>query len=95
LAARLIANFHRREITREEKEGWINGLAKIYKSQGLKTTCVISTGGYENQIKNRIMEVTGLDSSTVTTYLADEFKQELVGGSHGMPAPQQIYLLPK
>jgi predicted alpha-1,6-mannanase (GH76 family) len=36
LIARLVANFHRRLVTAEEKTEWINGLAKIYMNNGLK-----------------------------------------------------------
>ena len=35
LLARAISNWHRREVPREEKEKWINGLAKTYQEQGL------------------------------------------------------------
>ena len=70
LIARLVSNYHRRKISREEKEQWINGLAKIYQKQGLKVE------GTHNQIKNRIMQVTGLGNVTVGLYLTAEFKQE-------------------
>jgi hypothetical protein len=71
LLARLIANFHRRQITREEKEEWINGLARIYKKQGLKVDI-----HNENEIVNRIAETTGLERSTVLRHLKSEYKQE-------------------
>jgi len=86
LAARLIANFHRRQVSREEKEEWINGLAKIYKSQGLSDTKLVR-GEYHNEIKEKLMEVTGLSDWTVYHYLAAEFKQEAVGGGTSPPIP--------
>jgi hypothetical protein len=71
--ARCVANWHRREVPREEKEEWINGLAKIYKEQGLK----ISAGSeHKNEIIEKIVEVTGLDITTVRDYISPEFKQE-------------------
>jgi hypothetical protein len=79
LLARLIANFHRRQVSREEKEEWINGLAKIYKDQGLRVS-FIKGDGIQNEIKQKIMEVTGLSESTVNRYLANEFKSEQKGG---------------
>lgn len=79
LLARLIANFHRRQVTKQEKEEWINGLAKIYKAQGLRVF-VTDNDGKSNEIKQKLVEVTGLNQSTVHEYLANEFKQELKGG---------------
>jgi len=83
LAARLIANFHRREITREEKEGWINGLARIYQLQGLKVsgTRIGSAGDTPNEIKQKLIEVTGLADHTVLEYLSKDFKQDQIDGS--------------
>jgi phosphotransferase system IIB component len=75
LLARLIANFHRRQVSREEKEEWINGLAEIYKKQGLKVRLNIGSE-HENQIKNKIVEITGLSKEAVEKYLLAEFKQE-------------------
>jgi hypothetical protein len=51
--ARLIANFHRRQITREEKEAWINGLAGLYQKQGLKVSQKVGSAQAINQIKNK------------------------------------------
>jgi hypothetical protein len=79
LAARLIANFHRRQVSKEEKEEWINGLAQIYKAQGLGVSS-IKGDGIQNEIKQKIMEVTGLSESTVSRHLANEFKSERKGG---------------
>ena len=79
LLARLIANFHRRQVSREEKEEWINGLAKIYYDQGLRV-CHVDTDGRQNQIKDKLVEVTGLTEHTIREYLTDEFKQEQKGG---------------
>jgi len=64
LVARLVSNFHRRQITREEKEEWINGLARIYKKQGLTTSFI-----------EKISGVTGLSNWTVGEYLEVEYKQ--------------------
>jgi len=73
LTARCVANWHRRQVSREEKQKWINGLAKIYKKQGLK----ISVGGeHKNEIVEKIVEVTGLHVTTLREYLSSEFKQE-------------------
>ena len=79
MLARLIANFHRRQVSREEKEEWINGLAKIYREQGLRVSS-IKRDGIENQIKHKIMETTGLSEVTISRYLHEEFKQEMRGG---------------
>jgi hypothetical protein len=72
LVARCVANWHRRQVSVEEKKEWINGLARIYKKQGLK---VKADFPFENQIKNKIVEVTGLHHKTVENYLSNEFKQ--------------------
>jgi hypothetical protein len=89
LIARCVANWHRRAVSREEKEEWINGLAKIYKKQGLK----ISVGSeHTNEIKNKVMEVTGLSEKTVGNYLSVEFKQEVrhIEDKPRVPASQRI-----
>lgn len=78
LVARLVANFHRRQVTREEKQEWINGLAEIYKKQGLKVRRGIKTekGGYRlNEITQKIVEVTGLEITTVRDYISPAYKQ--------------------
>ena len=72
LVARCVANWVRRQISREEKEEWINGLARIYKKQGLK----VSSKGRRNEIMAKIMEVTGLSDRAVGTYLHDKYKQK-------------------
>ena len=72
IVARCVANWHRRQVTREEKEEWINGLAGIYKKQGLK---VRSKSG-RNEIMAKMMEVTGLSDRAIGTYLKSEYKQE-------------------
>ena len=87
MLARLIANFHRRQVSREEKEEWINGLAKIYREQGLRVS-LIKRDGIENQIKHKIMETTGLSEVTISRYLHEEFKQEAPqGGAHITSTP--------
>jgi len=50
----------------------INRLAEIYQKQGL----VVGDIGSENQIVNKISEVTGLHRATVTEYLDSKFKQK-------------------
>jgi len=86
LLARLIANFHRRQVSREEKEEWINGLAEIYQKQGLRVVR-IANDGIENEIKQKIIATTGLSDVTVTKYLHDEFKQERPDGLASLPTP--------
>lgn len=75
LAARLIANFHRRRISREEKATWINGLATLYQSQGFKVFKDGDKSQGSNEIAERIAEVTGIHRRTVNTYLKDDYKQ--------------------
>ena len=72
LLARLIANFHRRQVSREEKAEWINGLAEIYQKQGFK----VRNEQRKNEIINKIVDGTGLNSDTIGGYLGEEFKQE-------------------
>lgn len=64
LLARLIANFHRRQVTWEEKEKWINGLAELYKQEGV----------IAGEISKRIQEKTGLSQPTVDEYLHQIYK---------------------
>lgn len=74
LIARTVSNWHRRQVPREEKEEWINGLARIYQKQGLK---VGGRGrGHRNEIRERIEQVTGLKSTVVNSFLHAEFKGE-------------------
>ena len=68
LLARLIANFHRRQICWKEKEEWINSLAEIYKKQGLKIEPI-------NEIEAKISNLTGLGGRTIRLYLHEEFKR--------------------
>ena len=82
LVARLVANFHRRQVSREEKKEWINGLARIYIKQGLRVRRDISTekGGYRlNEITQKISEVTGLEITTVRDYISPTYKQTETG----------------
>ena len=72
LVARCVSNWHRRQVAAEEKKEWINGLAMIYKKQGLE---VRSKGG-RNEIMAKIMEVTGLSDRAIGNYLKSEYKQE-------------------
>ena len=75
LAARLIANFHRRRVPWKEKAAWINGLAANYQSQGLKVYKDGDVSQGANEIADRIAEVTGIHRRTVLAYLEDRFKQ--------------------
>jgi len=95
LVARCVANWHRRQVLREEKEEWINSLARIYKKQGLKI------GGRDpetqqylpNEITSKISEVTGLSEYTVRSYLSQEFKdiqKVRESQSHRVPASHRI-----
>ena len=92
LVARCVANWHRRQISREEKERWINGLARIYKKQGLKVGK--REKGERNEILNKIMEITGLSNDIVSEYLDDQFKQIRLGGvskgTYVIPASERI-----
>jgi hypothetical protein len=65
LLARCISNWHRRQVSREEKEEWINGLAEIYKKQGILGARIVE----------KIAKVTGLYRGTVYGYLSDIFKE--------------------
>jgi hypothetical protein len=76
LIARCVANWHRREVPREEKAEWINGLAEIYQKQGLKVSVRVGSAQARNQIIDKIAEVTGLDETTVRDYISSEFKQK-------------------
>jgi len=73
LIARCVANWHRRKVKESEKEEWINRLARIYKKQGYK---ISDKFPFENEIKQRIIEVTGLKHDTVESYLVNEYKQQ-------------------
>lgn len=77
LAARLIANFHRRRVPRIEKAKWINDLAALYKEQGLRVESESngSPGQGSNEIVDRICEITGISRRTVHSYVSDKFKQ--------------------
>jgi hypothetical protein len=71
LVARCVANWHRRQVSGEEKEEWINELAKIYQKQGLK----VRNEQQQNEIVRKIADVTGLHINTVELYLSAKFKQ--------------------
>ena len=77
LVVRLVSNIVRRSVSKAEKTKWINGLADIYKEQGLK---VNSLGSHKpNEIANRVAEVTGLHVQTIRRYLSKDFKNEIQG----------------
>lgn len=89
LTARLVANFHRRIVGREEKEQWINELAEIYKKQGLRIQCE-----YGNEISKKIMDITGLSQPTISRYLDRKYKQKdkvlHTDSSYQLPASERI-----
>ena len=74
-----MANWHRRQVSREEKAEWINGLAELYLKQGLKIRGERQTftdgNTTTNEILFRISQVTGLEQSTVGSYLLTNYKQ--------------------
>lgn len=76
LIARLVANFHRREISRGEKTIWINSLAAIYQKEGLKVEGKRGKTQGPNEIVQRICERTGVAWRTVMEYLHPCYKQE-------------------
>ena len=90
LVARCVANWHRRQISRDEKEEWINGLARIYQKQGLTTKGIRG----ENEIKAKIVERTGLTPRTIEMYLEPKFKQEpyphMIEGQYRLSASERI-----
>ena len=94
LVARAVNNWHRRKISRKEKVEWINGLAKIYSEQGYKISgeWVGSAGAAPNEIRDKIVEVTGLNKNTVNIYLSDEFKQVVrtISDKPLIPASERI-----
>jgi hypothetical protein len=70
LVARCVSNWHRRQVSREEKVEWINGLAKIYKKEGFK----VEGERGRNEIKLHIAEVTGLHPDSILLLLDDKYK---------------------
>jgi hypothetical protein len=76
LLVRLVANFHRREISRGEKAIWINSLAAIYQKEGLKVEGKRGKGQGPNEIVQRICERTGVAWRTIMEYLHPCYKQE-------------------
>lgn len=81
LLARLIANFHRRIVPYEEKKEWINGLAEIYKKQGV----IIGT------ITTKISETTGVPYHTVVAFLESKYKERSYSlGRPKVPASKRI-----
>jgi len=81
LIARCVSNWHRRRVTHKEKQEWINGLAEVYKQEGLQ----VGTSGKPNQIVNQIMKVTGLTRMTVINYIDASYTQKPQGGPKNKP----------
>ena len=75
IAARLVANLHRRQVSRLEKEDLINALAELYVKQGFKVEGSRDKAQGSNEVAERIVAATGLGRRTVMAYLRDEFKQ--------------------
>lgn len=73
LIARAVSNWHRREVPKEEKAEWINGLAEIYQKQGLQVRKDVG-GTRINEIISKVSDVTGLDVRTVRNYISPEYK---------------------
>lgn len=69
LLVRLVANFHRRHVSRDEKAEWINSLAELYHNQGLQIEGARQKAQGPNQILYRIVRETGLGLRTVREYL--------------------------
>lgn len=78
LVARCVSNWHRRQVGREEKTEWINGLAKLYKNQGYKVEGKSRSSVPKNEIVEKIVEVTGLHKTTIIAYLYREYKGEKI-----------------
>ena len=66
-----------RLIDNNSKSEGINGLAELYKKQGLKVSDKVDAAQATNEIRDKIMEVTGLAETTVMQYMHGDFKQEL------------------
>lgn len=75
IAARLVANFHRRQVSGLEKEDLINALAELYVKKGFKVEGSREKAQGPNEVAERIVAATGLGRRTVMKYLRDEFKQ--------------------
>lgn len=77
ILARAIANWHRRELSPEEKSAHVNDLAELYVTRGLKVTAKNPTpgGGPVNEVIAKLVEVLGVSGQTVTKYLDDSYKQ--------------------
>lgn len=92
LLARAISNWHRRAVSRSEKENWINGLARIYLKQGYNVGH--RDRGEANEIVNKLLEILGLSRETIINHLDDSFKQKKIGGipkgASSVPASQAI-----
>lgn len=77
LIARLVANYHRRDIPDEEIAEFINRLAEIYRKRGLSSRALIRntpTPIIRNEIVAEIAK-TGISRRKITDLLRPEFKQ--------------------
>lgn len=94
LVARLVANYHRRQITSLEKSNWINKLARIYEEQGYKIEASSKGRFPKNEIIEKIEQETGLSKNIVRQYLLESYKQHYpvnIKGVPRVPATQRIY----
>ena len=76
LIARLVANFHRRHVSREEKAAWINRLAELCQKEGCRVEGPRGKVQGPNEIVEKVCEITGLKRRTIMTYLDPRFKQQ-------------------
>jgi hypothetical protein len=77
LVARAVSNWNRRQVSKDEKEKWINGLAEIYQKQGYKLVgkrAVIGNITTRNEIAVKIHEATGLSYPTIMIFLDSKYK---------------------
>lgn len=92
MIARAVSNWHRRQVGREEKEKWINGLAEIYKKQGYKVSVRVGSAQPTNEIRDKIEDVTGLSKQTVTEFLDNKYKQTEKARPKGKPRVKYVKL---
>jgi hypothetical protein len=76
LIARAVSNWNRRQVSKEEKEEWINRLAEIYKKEDSNRS---------GSIIQRLVEATGLSDRTIGIYLEDKYKDRIFKEKKGVP----------